>query len=267
VDDAQGVITAIKTTPGSIAEQSQLETLIDQHQANTSRSAQTVIADHKYGTVANFISCQKLGLRTHLGDVQAKQAKANNKIFPEEAFTYQAKTNCYICPAGQTLQAHKYHGDSWEYRAATGVCLACPLRRQCTRSKTGRTLKRYREQELLDRARQQSHSAAGRADRKRRQELMERSFADAVNNHGFKRSRWRRLWRQEIQDFLIAAIQNIRIMIKNNPTKLANVASAIRAAVFLSVLRPWKALERIFGGTPGWRLFNFRLFDRNVRPT
>jgi len=39
------------------------------------------------------------------------------------------------------------------------------------------------------------------------------NFADAANNHGFKRARWRRLWRQQIQDYLIAAIQNIRILL------------------------------------------------------
>jgi hypothetical protein len=32
---------------------------------------------------------------------------------------------------------------------------------------------------------------------------MEKSFADAANNHHFKRARWRRLWRQQIQDYLI----------------------------------------------------------------
>jgi len=35
---------------------------------------------------------------------------------------------------------------------------------------------------------------------------MEASFADATNNHHFKRARWRRLWRQQIQDYLIASI-------------------------------------------------------------
>ena len=44
---------------------------------------------------------------------------------------------------------------------------------------------------------------------------MEGSFADAANNHGFKRSRWRRLVNQKIQDYLIAAIQNIRILVKH----------------------------------------------------
>jgi hypothetical protein len=88
------------------------------------------------------------------------------------------------------------------------------LRSQCTASKTGRTLTRHEHPELLARARAQSHSRAARQDLHRRQVLIERSFADAANNHGFKRSRWRRLWRQQIQDWMIAAIQNIRILIK-----------------------------------------------------
>ena len=39
---------------------------------------------------------------------------------------------------------------------------------------------------------------------------MERSFADAANNNRFKRARWRGLWRQSIQDLLIATCQNLR---------------------------------------------------------
>jgi hypothetical protein len=35
---------------------------------------------------------------------------------------------------------------------------------------------------------------------------------EAANRHHFKRARWRRLWRQQIQDWLIAAAQNIAIL-------------------------------------------------------
>jgi transposase len=249
VDDAQGVVTAIKTTPGSIAEQSQLQTLVDQHQANTQRLAGTVVADHKYGTVENFIACQQRGLRTYLGDLQAKQMPSPDRgIFSEEAFTYRPDTNCYVCPAGQILKARKYHRQSWEYATAKGICLACPLRPQCTRSRTGRTLKRHQEQALLDQAREQSHSAAGRQDRKRRQQIMEQSFADAANNHGFKRSRWRRLWRQEIQDWMIAAIQNIRLLVKNSkPTHAAAaaVAWAVCQKAFLAAFAAFLSAPRL----------------------
>jgi hypothetical protein len=43
---------------------------------------------------------------------------------------------------------------------------------------------------------------------------MERSFAQATR-YGFKRARWRRLWRVEIQEYLTAAIQNIKILVKD----------------------------------------------------
>src|SRR5204862_1161609 len=77
----------------------------------------------------------------------------------------------------------------------------------------------------LDTARAQAHSPAARRDRKRRHHLMERSFADAANNHHFKRARWRRLWRQQIQDYLIAAIQNVRILLAHqNPKRSAAAA-------------------------------------------
>ena len=43
---------------------------------------------------------------------------------------------------------------------------------------------------------------------------MEGSVAQSANCHGFKRARWRRLWRQQIQDWLIAACQNMRILVR-----------------------------------------------------
>ena len=54
---------------------------------------------------------------------------------------------------------------------------------------------------------------------------MEQSFADATNNHHFKRARWRRLWRQQIQDYLIAAIQNVRILLANQNHKRGAAAA------------------------------------------
>ena len=72
---------------------------------------------------------------------------------------------------------------------------------------------------MLEQCRAQANSPAAKANRRGRQHLMERSFADAANHHGFKRSRWRRLWRQQIQDFLSAAIQNIRILLSRKDPK------------------------------------------------
>ena len=249
IDDAHGVITAVETTPGSIAENKRLLPLLDQHQINTGTPAQTVVADHKYGTTENFIACQQRGITTHLGDVRAKQHHARSQgIFPDSAFEYEAATNTYRCPAGQTMKPRRLHPDkrTWEYHLPKGVCAACSLRAQCTRASYGRTIHRHEHQELLDQAREQAHSAAARRNRKRRQHVAEVSFADAANHHGFKRARWRRLWRVQIQDWLIAAIQNIKVLLKSHLKPVV----AVGAAVKILPLRSGSGRGRPFGFRP-----------------
>ncbi len=72
IDDRSGVITAVETTPGSIAENKKLMELVDQHEKNTRLAVQTVVADHKYGTNENYVACQARGIETHMGDAASK---------------------------------------------------------------------------------------------------------------------------------------------------------------------------------------------------
>jgi hypothetical protein len=243
VDDAQGVITAVETTSGSIAENKKLSALMEQHQQNTGCALQTVVGDHKYGTAENFVLCHQAGVVTHLGDAKAKRGKVEG-IFSEERFTYEPGSDTYICPAGQSLRRGRYirRQRVWEYAAPRAVCAACALRAQCTRSqKAARVVSRHEAAEVLEICRAAAHSAAGRRDRARRQYLIEGSFADATNNHGFKRARWRRLWRQQIQDYLIAAIQNIRILLSRRVFKPAASAAAVLEKAILLHLACWSA--------------------------
>ena len=235
VDDYKGVITAVETTPGSIAENKKLLDLIDQHEKNTRSQVQTVVADCKYGTNENYVACQQRRIETHMGEVTRHAANTGRKegIFGDDAFRYDPARDVYRCPAGQILKPRRVHPirRTLEYKASAKICGGCALRTQCTRSVHGRTVQRHEKQEALNRARAQAHSQAARRDRKRRQHLMEKSFADATNNHHFKRARWRRLWRQKTQDYLIAAIQNVRILLAHqNPKRSAAMAAAALSA-------------------------------------
>jgi transposase len=217
VDDAHGVITAVHTTTGRINESHELMELVDQHQANTAIAAQTIVADCKYGTIENYIVCQKRKLRTHMADLLGSSPGSGRRdgIYPESMFRYQPESDTFLCPDGQLMKPRRLHSVrlTWEYVTKRGVCLKCHLRKFCTRSRTGRTMRRHRDQKLLDRARRQANTKQAKLDRKRRQHLIERSFADASNLHGFKRARWRGLIKQSIQDLLIAAVQNLRKLI------------------------------------------------------
>lgn len=114
-------------------------------------------------------------------------------------------------------------------RRSRKVCNACPLQDQCTTNKSGRTIKRYLRQEDLDRMRQASRSAAARRNIRTRQHLMERSFARATR-FGFDRARWRRLWRVKIQEYLVATVQNIEVLLRY-PTGPRRAAQWIREQV------------------------------------
>jgi transposase len=219
VDDLCGVITAVATTAGDVEENAKLMDLVDQHEQNTGRTTETVVADMQYGTVDNFRACQQRGINSHMADLALSQANkpCTQGIFKIEQFLYDPASDSYRCPAGQTLtrRKHKKQRQAYEYACAAAVCQECSMRQQCTRAKgTARTIKRHYDQEAIDAARTQSHSRAAKRDRRRRKWRMEGSFADAATHHGFKRARWRRLWRQRIQDLLIATVQNLRTLLR-----------------------------------------------------
>jgi transposase len=171
VEDKTGVITAVETTPGGVHDGSRMTPLLEQHEKTTGQGAATVIADSKYGTAD---------------------------------FTYDEETDTYLCPAGERLRRRKRpEGETIrKYAGRKSICGPCPLRAQCMTGKTGRIVNRHEYQVLVDAGRAQSRSPQAKADRQRRKYWMEGSFADAANNHGLKRARWRGLWRQTIQDLL-----------------------------------------------------------------
>jgi hypothetical protein len=217
VDGRAEVITATETTVGDVNEAHVMVSLLESHHANTGRGAETVVADSKYGTIDNFLACHDRGLKAHIPDLREASVKRTEKlkIFAEEQFQYDPQSDTYRCPAGNRLKPKSLHSNrqSRDYAAPRKVCAVCSLREQCTRNKSGRTIKRHLRQEELDRMREASRSAWAKRDIKTRQHLMERSFARGTW-YGFDRARWRRLWRVEIQEYLIAAIQNIEVLLR-----------------------------------------------------
>jgi len=267
VDDQCGVATATETTPGDVEENAKLMDLVDQHEQNTDCQVDTVVADKQYGTADNFRKCNQRGIRSHMGDFMDTQEKRGNcqDIFALSQFTYDSEQDIYTCPAGEILtrRKHKKQRQAYEYACPSSVCRVCAIRQQCTKAKNGvaRTIKRHYDQESIDIARQHSHSKAAKRDRVRRKWLMEGSFGDAALQHGFKRARWRGLWRQQIQDYLIATIQNLRILVRHtySPVKTSYKALCHQSggSSFVLGLSVWprvfrNAIESVLGNHSRW---------------
>ena len=148
--------------------------------------------------------------------IDSHQGSGRRKgIFAPSDFVYNPDEDLFICPAGEMLERRKLmkKRNHFEYSLPKKICNRCRLKPQCTRSKHGRTIKRHVRQEDLDRMLIQSQSGAARSDIRLRQSLMERSFARS-KRFGYKRARWRRRWRVQIQEYLTAAIQNIIALVR-----------------------------------------------------
>jgi transposase len=276
VDDQCGIITATETTSGDVEENSKLMSLVDQHERNTHSKVDTVVADNQYGTADNFRRCHERGIRSHMGDLLAPQLNkgAREAIYGYDDFVYHPETDTYTCPAGQTLtrRKHKKTRQAYEYACRGSICRDCSLRSECTKAQGGvaRTIKRHYNQEAIDLARQQSHSPAAKRDRIRRRWLMEGSFGDATTQHGFKRSRWRGLWRQRIQDYLIATVQNLRKLVQYTHRRTKRVASmrvifCINEKLLSSLMVSYEYVE-LFCGNLLWNLSNHSMDIGNDPP-
>ena len=229
VDNKAEVITATKITPGSTDEAKLLGDLIDYHETNTGISVETAVGDSGYGTKSNFLMCSDRKIKAHMPNLEKTQRGSgrNEGIYPKEEFTYNTNANTFTCPAGQVLHKRNFYKNrqQYEYKASKEVCAECQLRAECTRAKDGRTLKRHMRQDDLDRMLSLAEKQESKQDLRTRQHLSERSFARSTR-YGFKRSRWRRLWRVQIQDYLVAAIQNIQILVRGTEKRVACEARA-----------------------------------------
>jgi len=233
VDERCEVITATEVTTGSVHEAHRMDSLLDAHRHNTGVAAEVCVADSKYGSIENYLSCHDRGVKSHFASLELGQRGSGRQvgIIPKESFTYDAASDCFICPSGQRLRRRRFstQRQHWEYTASPQTCSRCALQPQCTRSKAGRSLKRHKRQAELDRMLSQAQSAQARRDRNKRQHLMERSFARGTR-YGIKQARWRRLWRMAIQEYLTATIQNMVVLVRYLKEPLRSAGKALRPA-------------------------------------
>jgi len=245
VDDAYGVITASETTDAAVGEGTLLATMVEQHEANTDSKPAHVVADKAYGTACNYTYLHNKGQLPCIPHMVQGRQKG---MFAVGEFKYDRERDCYICPAGKMLTLYRVdrQRNRRRYRIPdAGVCLGCKLRGKCTECKHGRTVNRLINQDIVDWADSCMSTNRRRELMRRRKCCVEGSFADAANNHGFKRTRWRGRWRVKIGNLLIATIQNLRKLLKYSRKLTQTAVMALSGAVLpqtSTVILPNRAL-------------------------
>ena len=213
IDDSNGIITATITTSANLHDDKVFSGAIEEHIENTGIKPGKAVADKAYGFAANYIYLHDNEI---LPCIPHRNFDVNKrgKISRSE-FTYNHHKDCYICPAGQQLHRYDHHkpyrSNSYRYRAKFDICRQCRFADRCVSSKTnGRQVVRNIDDEYVEWADRCLSKHERRRLLGRRKYKAEGSFADASNNHGYKRARWRGIAKVQIQNLMIAAVQNIR---------------------------------------------------------
>jgi IS5 family transposase len=215
VDDKHGIVTATVTTPANVNDEKVLSDVIDEHQTNTGTKVKTAVADKAYGIGENYKHLYEQGITPCISH---KCANSNcDPAFNHNKFIYDKVHDCYICPAGKNLKRRGFEKrkNSVVYRADRKTCEQCQYLKKCV---SGRVKGRHIQRSIYKEYVEWADNCLPTYERKRlmarRKHKAEGSFADAANNHGFKRSRFRGIEKVQIQNLMIAATQNLRKLMR-----------------------------------------------------
>jgi IS5 family transposase len=259
VDDKHGIITATVTTAANIRDDKVFKDTLKASISNTKIKPSTVVADTGYCYENNFEYLHGNNIQSCIS--QRGFGNITCQEFSRDHFIYDVDSDSFICPAGHKLLrlTLAQHNGVVKYRAEREVCQSCKFLKKCVRStKNGRIVSR----KIGIDYRHWAYNCLSKEKRfyllRRRKHKIEGSFADAANNHGFKRMRFRGIEKATIQNLMIASIQNLRKLIKVNTLKPAvSIANQILYQTTCAVFKPIISLSSSIN-CKSERIFNFQ---------
>ncbi|HBZ30150.1 MAG TPA: IS1182 family transposase [Nitrosomonas nitrosa] len=139
--------------------------------------------------------------------------KQSDKQFPKNRFRYQADEDSYLCPNQQRLTRRNSCSGGQSGPAYTvyacDACADCPLKSQCTRSASGRKIKRYAVDAKKDALRAKMGSPEHRQRYRKRQAMMEPVFSQLRGRQGLHRFRRKGLAGVKVEFVLHAMAYNL----------------------------------------------------------
>lgn len=212
MDEKSEIITAVKVTPANAEDGDQLMDLVNQFKENHGIKPAEVSADKGYwfGKNLRFLNENQI-----TGNISVMKSSNPQGLFGPEKFQFDKESMVVTCPAGKisTRYKEKQGRPGYDFAFTKSQCIDCPLRSQCTTSKTLRYVYISEYFHELEKGREHYRTEAYKEASKNRW-LIERRHADKVRNHGLRRSRYRGLERTWIHSLLSTMAANIKRMSK-----------------------------------------------------
>ncbi len=207
VDTDSQLITAVDVLAGNAADVEHALEVVEATEAATDCEVVEVIGDCAYGAGSTRAEFAERG-RTLVAKVPEIH---NQEFFAKTAFQIDLGTGTCTCPAKKaTRDLRPAKGGGGTFVFATETCAACPLRAQCTRGQSGRTVQVHPQEALLQQARELQTSPAFDEARRRRQ-VVEHRIARLVQL-GIRQARYFGRTKTLFQLCLAAAVANLTLV-------------------------------------------------------
>jgi transposase len=169
--------------------------------------------DKGYTTGDNLAESQQAGIQL-MGEASELD---NNGLYTADEFSVDYDSKTATCPAGNTSCSWRQFENGerkGDIRISFGQqCQDCPLKAKCTENKRGRILTLHRHYQLLKQRREESKTVAFRESMKRRPPV-EGTISEMVRAHGLRRSRYRGLAKNHLQNLMIGTAVNLKRLVK-----------------------------------------------------
>jgi len=200
-----------------------LAPMIDKTQEIVGGRLQTVLADGGYCWILDLLDAADRNIEllapvSSNGTSRVSKSRSGEPQIPRGAFTFDASSNSYTCPAGHRLEyknrekksrsggRHLYQS---RYQCEAAICASCPLASRCLGGKGPRMIKRTEGEELLEAQRLKMSEDDAKARYRLRGQTVERGFGDAKGNRRVDRFHGRGLTRARTETGLLTLAQNL----------------------------------------------------------
>ena len=187
----------------------QLVPMLEQVEENLGTVADESVADGGYNAITEFAKAEKKGysILVNLEEVQ-------NQPYHASRFTYDPEKDQCVCPRGEALtyDSTKPRDKVQPYLVRVYRCQSyetCPVRWQCSNSRSGRTVQIHPNHDALIRQREKLQDQRMRALLKQRGSIIEPLFGWSKETLGFRRWTVRGLDKVKTQWLLLCTAMNL----------------------------------------------------------
>lgn len=213
VDSLCNVIVNVDITAANIHDTTPLLGLLRQIEHRLGKLPDYMGLDAGYHNAATARLLEEAGIQ---GVIGYRRHTYKTPYFGKWRFHYDAEYDHYICPQHQRLYWKTTNREGFrEYYSDRKTCAQCPMKAQCMAATASRRqITRHVWQDTLDDCDAFVKTPQGRRLYERRKETIERSFAEAKENHCLRYARMLGRQNTREQSFLTAAVQNIKRLVR-----------------------------------------------------